>query len=79
MELFSEIKEMIVKLFAVDGEDVTEDAHLQADLGGDSLALLNLAMAISVKYSLELVLDDMVELENIGELISLIESKIALT
>ena len=76
MDLFSEIKEMIVKLLAIDDEEVTEDAHLQFDLGADSLALMNLSMSINKKYSLELLIDDMVELENVGELISLVESKI---
>jgi acyl carrier protein len=76
MELFSEIKEMVVKLLAIEEEEVTEDAHLQFDLGADSLALMNLSMSINKKYSLELLIDDMVELENVGELISLVESKI---
>ncbi|MBW2217657.1 MAG: acyl carrier protein [Deltaproteobacteria bacterium] len=76
MELYSEIKGMIVKLLAIDDEDVTEDAHLQFDLGADSIALMNLAMAINKKYSLELVIDEIVELENVGELFSLVESKI---
>ena len=65
MELFSEIKAIIVKLLAIDGEEVTEDAHLQFDLGADSIALMNLAMAINKKYSLELVIDEIVELENV--------------
>ena len=76
MELYSEIKGIIVKLLAIDDEDVTEDAHLQFDLGADSIALMNLAMAINKKYSLELVIDEIVELENVGELFSLVESKI---
>ena len=76
MELYSEIREMIAKLLALDGEDITEDAHLQFDLGADSIALMNLAMAINKKYSLELVIDEFVELENVGELFSLVESKI---
>ena len=76
MELFSEIKSIIERLFAVDAEAVTRDAHLQFDLGADSLALLNLAIAISEKYNIELGLEDIVELENVGELISLVESKI---
>jgi acyl carrier protein len=76
MELYSEIKGMVVKLLAIDDEDVTEDAHLQFDLGADSIALMNLAMAINKKYSLEVVIDEIVELENVGELFSLVESKI---
>jgi acyl carrier protein len=76
MELFSEIKAMIGKKLAVDAEAVTKDAHLQFDLGADSLAILNLSVEISEKYGIELIAEDIVELENIGELISLVESKI---
>ena len=76
MALFSEIKEMIIKLFAFEDEEVTEDVHLQGDLGVDSIGLMTLAVAINEKYGLELLLDDFVDLENIGELIALVESKI---
>ncbi len=77
MELFSEIQTMIEKMLAVDAETVTEDAHLQFDLGADSMTLLTLSIAISEKYGIELLGDDIVELDNIGELISLVESKIS--
>ena len=76
MELFSEIKTMIGKRLTVDVETVTKDAHLQFDLGANSLALLNLSVEISEKYGIELLVEDVVALENIGELISLVESKI---
>ena len=76
MDLFSEIKTMIGKKLAVDAETVTKDAHLQFDLGADSLAILNLSVEISEKYGIELLVEDIVGLENIGELISLVESKI---
>ena len=77
MELFSEIKSILEKILAVDAEAVTKDAHLQFDLGADSLALLTLSVAISKKYSIELLAEDIVELENIGELLALVESKIS--
>ena len=77
MELFSEIKTIIEKKLAVDVEAVTKDAHLQFDLGADSMALLTLSVAISEKYGIELLAEDIVELENIGELVSLVESKIS--
>ncbi len=76
MELYPEIKIMIEKMLAVDAEAVTQDADLQFDLGADSLTLLTLSIAISEKYGIELLTDDIIELENIGELISLVESRI---
>jgi acyl carrier protein len=79
MDLNAEIKKMIAKELAVDEMDVVLEAHLQDDLGGDSLAVLNLAVAISKRYSIEIVYDDMVEIENVQELIQLVEKKIAST
>lgn len=76
MELFKEIKEIIISLFAIAEDEVTEEAHLQVDLGLDSLGLLNLATAINEKHGLELLIDDLMELENISELVSLVDSKL---
>ena len=76
MDLFSEIKVIIAKLLAIEAETITKEAHLHFDLGADSLALENLAIAISEKYGIELLGEDLVELENVDGLISLVESKI---
>jgi acyl carrier protein len=77
MELYAEIKEIIVRELAVDKEVVVSEAHLQDDLGADSLALLNLAEAIETRYGIEIQGDDIVDLANVGELLKLVESKIS--
>ncbi len=76
MDLFSDIKTIIAKLLAIEAETITKEAHLHFDLGADSLALENLALAVSEKYGIELLGEDLVELENVDGLISLVESKI---
>ncbi len=76
MELFTEIRAIIAKLLAVDTEAITKEAHLHFDLGADSLGLVNLAIAISEKYGIELTGEDLVELEDVGQLISLVDSRI---
>jgi acyl carrier protein len=78
MALYEEIKEMIKAELAVDDEVVVPEAHLQDDLGADSLGLLNLAEAIDIRYGLQLQGDDLVDIPNVGELVKLVESKIAL-
>ncbi len=77
MDLFTEIKEIIVKELSLDEEAVVSAAHLQDDLGADSLALLNLTEIIGKRYGIEIMGDDLVEIENLGELVSLVESKIS--
>jgi len=76
MALFDEIKKMIAKIFSLDNETVLPEAHLQDDLGGDSLALLNLSEALDERYDIKLELDDLVELENVADLVKLVELKI---
>ena len=77
MDLFSEIKEIVVKEFAVDDEAVTPEADLQDDLGADSLALLNFTEIIEKRYDIGITGDDLVEINSVRELVELIESRIA--
>ena len=77
MEIFAEIKEIIVKELAVDDELVIPEAHLQDDLGADSLALLTLTELIEKRYDIGITGDDLVEIDNVSELVQLIESRIS--
>ena len=77
MDCYAEIREMIVKEVGVEEELVVPDAHLQDDLGADSLALLNLAEAVSARYGIEVLGDDLVDLENVGEFAALVGSKVS--
>ncbi len=77
MDLFNEIKNMISKRVSVAPEKVTRDAHLHFDLGADSLAILNLSADINQKYGVQLLGEDIVETESIGELVTLVESKLS--
>ena len=77
MDCYPAIRRIISKELALDEKAVVPEAHLQDDLGADSLGLLTLAEALAKNYGIELLADDLVELENVGELTRLIESKIS--
>jgi acyl carrier protein len=77
MELYAEIKQIIVSELALDEEVVLSEAHLQDDLGADSLALLNLAEAIETRYGIEIQGDDLVDIANVGELVKFVELRIS--
>jgi len=77
MELFSELKEIIAMELAVDESTVVPAAHLQDDLGADSLGILNIAEAIADKYKITIVADDLVDIANVGELVEMVKTKIA--
>lgn len=77
MTLYDEIKELIRSELAVDENVIVSEAHLQDDLGADSLGLLNLAEAISARYGIQLQGDDLMDIPGVGELVKLVELKIA--
>jgi acyl carrier protein len=77
MEVFEEIKKMIVNLFAIDEAAVVAEAHLQDDLEGDSLAVMRLAETIGTHYGIEIIAEDLLDIDNVGELVELVESKIS--
>jgi len=77
MELFSEIKNMIVRVFALEEESVVSEAHLEDDLGGDSLAIMSLAEAIAKRYGIEIQSEDIIEVDNVGKLVELVKLKIS--
>ncbi len=74
MDIFEEIRKIIVKELSIDKEEITMDAHLQDDLGADSYALMTIAEAIGTKCGIELELDDLVDIENVEDLVKVVES-----
>ncbi len=74
MDLFEEIKGILVKELSLDKELITPDADMTNDLGVDSYSLIRLAETIEGKYGVELQLDDLVEFENIGDLVKFVET-----
>jgi acyl carrier protein len=79
MDLFSELKEIIAAELAIDESTVVPGAHLQDDLGADSLGILNIAEAIADKYKIVITADDLVDIANVGELVEMVTAKIAAT
>ena len=77
MECFAEIRGIIAKELSLEEKMVVPEAHIQDDLGADSLGLFNLAEAIALRFGIELLMDDLVDMENVHELTKLIESKIS--
>ena len=77
MEIYDEIRKMIVKLFAIDEQEILTQAHLQDDLGGDSVAVMRLAEAIGTHYGIEIIAEDILDIENVGQLVDLVKSKIS--
>ncbi len=66
-EIESQVREIIVEKFQVAPEKVTADAKLDADLGADSLDLVDLMMILEDKFSLEILDDQADKIKTVGD------------
>lgn len=77
MELFDQVRDIIVEQLHVTPEKVTENAHFVNDLGADSLDIVELVMAFEEKFGLEIPDEDAQKLDTVGKAIGYIELKLA--
>ena len=75
MDLFSDIKAMIMKILGIGGEAVTPEAHLHFDLGADSLDLVELIMSMEEEFDIEISDEDAEGLETVKDAIDYINER----
>jgi acyl carrier protein len=75
MDVFEEIKAIIVDLLGVDEDKVTPDARLREDLEADSLDLVELIMAFEDKFGEEISDEEAQQITTIGEAVKFVEDR----
>ncbi|OXX49527.1 acyl carrier protein [Vibrio sp. V17_P4S1T151] len=67
---------IVVEQLGVDESEVTETAHINDDLGADSLDQVELIMALEEEFDVEIPDEDAEKLVTIGSLLSYFEGKV---
>ncbi|HFC09802.1 MAG TPA: acyl carrier protein [Chloroflexi bacterium] len=76
VNVYEEVKEIIVDLLGVDPEKVTMDARFREDLEADSLDLVELIMALEDKFDAEIPDEDAQSITTVGEAVKYIEERL---
>ncbi len=77
MDIQAEIKKAICKVHpGIDEAKITPDATFTGDLEMDSLSMVELALAMEDSFGVTLPDEELSKLATVGEVTSLIESKI---
>ena len=71
---FEEMRDIIVETLSCDAEDVTMEATLAEDLGADSLAAVELSMALEEASGVTIEDEDLPNMKTVGDLMAYIES-----
>jgi acyl carrier protein len=75
MEKFNEVREVIVSSLGCDEALITEEALIKDDLGADSLAVVELVMALEDAFGISISEEKLKEIQTVGDIVALVASK----
>ena len=74
--LFDDVRDVIVETVGCEAAAVTPEARLNEDLGADSLAAMELIMALEEKLDIEIDDAELDQFETLNDLVSYLETKV---
>lgn len=74
--LFDDVRDVIVETVGCEAAAVTPEARLNEDLGADSLAAMELIMALEEKLDIEIDDAELDQFETVNDLVSYLETKV---
>ena len=74
---FEKIKDIIVETLSCDADKVTPEARLAEDLETDSLAAVELSMALEEAFGVTIADEDLPNMKTVGDLVKYIEEHAA--
>nr|YP_010198024.1 acyl carrier protein [Gracilaria multipartita]UAD86440.1 acyl carrier protein [Gracilaria multipartita] len=76
LSVFERTQSVIVEQLGVDIEKVTNDANF-ADLGADSLDVVELVMALEEEFGIDIPDEDAEDIQNIDQVVKFIKNKMS--
>ena len=73
--LFDDVRDVIVETVGCEAAAVTPEARLNEDLGADSLAAMELIMALEEKLDIEIDDAELDQFKTVNDLVSYLETK----
>ncbi|MBQ9737087.1 MAG: acyl carrier protein [Clostridia bacterium] len=75
MDVFEKVKEITAEQLDIDESVITMDASFINDLEADSLALVQLMMALEEEFDVEIPDEDVEEISTVGDAVNYINTK----
>ena len=73
-DIESQVKEIIVEQLDVKPEDVSDSKTFQDDLGADSLAIVELVLALEERFEVKIPDDEVDKIKTVGDGISYVKN-----
>ena len=73
----SYIRQLLAEQLGVDPEDIKDESNIVADLGADSLDVIELICSIEENYDIEIPDEDAQNLATVADVVAYVERRIA--
>lgn len=77
MNIFEEIKQIIIDILDDDNLDITMETNADDIEDWDSLAQMNIMVSVSKKFKVKFNVEEIASLHNVGDLVKAVEAKLA--
>ena len=74
-DIFERMQKIIADQFSVDPDEITTETSFEADLGADSVDLVELVMSMEEEFDIEIADEDAQKILKVQDAINYIESK----
>lgn len=74
--VLNKLKEIIANQFGIDMDELSEDTDIVADLGADSLDVVEMMMALEEEFGITIEDEKIAELKTVGDVVDCVESMI---
>ena len=74
--VLEKLKEIIAEQFGIDQDASGEDTDIVADLGADSLDIVEMMMALEEEYGVTIEDSKMADLKTVGDVVACVEGMI---
>ena len=77
-EIFQTMKELVAEQFAMEPAEVTMETSFEEDLGADSVALVELVMAMEEEFDIgEIAEEELTSLRTVGDSVRFLAAKLS--
>lgn len=74
-EIFEKVKDIVAELLDIEPDTIVAEAKFQADLGADSLDLVELIMEFEERFGGEISDEDAQKITTVGEAVKYVEER----
>ena len=72
--MFEDVKKILIEQLHLEGKEITMESRIMADLGADSLDILQLLMTVEEENGITIPDEELASFEKVGDIVRYLES-----